>query len=73
MIKFDGFKPESPDVEALISRQQKIAEKLERQGHPRAARQAREMLALFVKSHFLIQDHRFTTEEQARPPRTEHP
>ena len=38
------------DVQACIARQQKLAETLEALGHPRQARQAREMLATWVKS-----------------------
>jgi hypothetical protein len=38
------------DVQACITQQRKIAETLEALGHPRQARQAREMLATWVKS-----------------------
>lgn len=38
------------DVQACISRQEKLADTLEALGHPQQARQAREMLATWVKS-----------------------
>jgi len=46
------------EAESRINRQQKLAEKLQRQGHAREARRAREMLAMFVRSYFVMQDHR---------------
>src|SRR5262245_21418291 len=52
------------DAEARIARQQKLAEKLERQGFAQAARQAREMLAMFVRSYFVMHHRRQTLERE---------
>src|SRR5262245_60047273 len=52
------------DAEARIARQQKLAEKLQRQGYAQAARQAREMLAMFVRSYFVMHHHRQTLERE---------
>ena len=45
-------------AEECIIQQQKLAEGLEALGHRRQARQAREMLATFVKSYLATQDCR---------------
>jgi hypothetical protein len=50
------------DAEARIARQQELAEVLQRQGHEQAARQAREILAMFVKSYFVMHHYRQTLE-----------
>jgi hypothetical protein len=50
------------EVEACITRQQKLAEKFQAHGHLRQARLAREILATFVKSYLLIQDCRSRIE-----------
>ena len=50
------------EAEECITHQQKIAERLEALGHRREARQAREMLATFVKSYLAMQDCRETME-----------
>jgi len=50
-------------AEGCINRQQKIARDLEAHGHLHEARQAREILALFVRSYLIMQDHRLTFED----------
>ena len=58
------------DAESRINRQQKLAERLQKRGHLREARRAREILSMFVKSYFLMQDHRQTLElELSQAPR----
>jgi hypothetical protein len=42
--------------ERCIARQQRIAEMLQERGQLRAARRARELLAAFVRSHFLMHE-----------------
>ena len=42
--------------ETNITRQQKIAEMLQEHGHLSDARQAREILAIFVRSHLLMHE-----------------
>ena len=56
--------PERPlrEAEVCINRQQKIASELQAHGHSREARQAREILALFIRSYLIMQDHRLTFE-----------
>ena len=51
--------PDRPlrEAEGCINRQQKIASDLEAHGHLREARQAREILALFIRSYLIMQDH----------------
>jgi len=51
------------EAEGCINRQQKIASELQAHGHLRSARQAREILALFVRSYLIMQDHRLTFED----------
>jgi len=51
------------EAEGCINRQQKIASELQAHGHLRAARQAREILALFVRSYLTMQNHRLTFED----------
>jgi len=57
--------PDRPlrEAEGCINRQQKIASELQAHGHLRAAWQAREILALFVRSYLTMQDHRLTFED----------
>ena len=57
--------PDQPlrEAEGCIDRQQKIASELQAHGHLREARQAREILALFVRSYLIMQDHRLTFED----------
>jgi hypothetical protein len=58
-------RPDRPlrEAEGCINRQQKIANELQARGHLREARQAREILALFVRSYLIMQDHRLTFED----------
>jgi len=53
------------EAEACITHQQRLAETLEALGHTRQARQAREMLATFVKSYFTMHDCHRTMENQS--------
>jgi hypothetical protein len=57
--------PDRPlrEAEGCINRQQKIASQLQTNGRLREARQAREILALFVRSYLIMQDHRLTFED----------
>jgi len=54
------------DAEARITRQQKLAETFHMRGHLREARRAREILAAFVRSYFLMQDYRQSIELDLR-------
>ena len=54
------------DAEARITRQQKLAETFHTRGHLREARRAREILAAFVRSYFLMQDYRQAIELDLR-------
>jgi antirestriction protein ArdC len=53
------------EAEACITHQQRLAESLEALGHKRQARQAREMLATFVKSYLLMHECHQTMENQS--------
>src|SRR5262245_4263537 len=53
------------EAEACITHQQRLAARLEAIGHKRQARQAREMLAAFVKSYFLMHECHQTMENQS--------
>src|SRR5262245_59343713 len=53
------------EAEACVTHQQGLAERLEALGHKRQARQAREMLATFVKSYFAMHECHQTMENQS--------
>jgi hypothetical protein len=53
------------EAEACITHQQRLAETLEALGHKRPARQAREMLATFVKSYLAMHDCHRTMEKRS--------
>ena len=53
------------EAEASITHQQKLAERLEVLGYKQQARQAREMLAVFVKSYLTMHDCHRTMENRS--------
>jgi hypothetical protein len=55
--------PRDPDVKADWRTLESSWSELEPHGHLCAARQARELLALFVQSYLLMQDHWLTFED----------